>query len=279
MRDEDPKHLNVAIVGSGISGMSAAWLLSHRHSVTLFEKEDWIGGHSHTVDVQTASGPLAVDTGFIVYNERTYPNLTALFDHLGVETERSDMSFSASLQAGSFEYAGGGLSSLLAQKRNIARPRFWSMILDIKRFYQNVVEDAARPEHAGLTLQAYLDRNGYGEAFLRDHILPMGSCIWSSSLKDMQDYPLEAFVRFFKNHGLLELNVANRPKWRTVSGGSREYVAKLTAPYKETIRLKSPVAQIHRGASGVAVQTADGVVTEFDQVAICLLYTSDAADE
>ena len=260
--------LNIAVVGTGISGMSAAWLLSSRHRVTVFEKADWIGGHSHTVEVPTLSGPLPVDTGFIVYNEHTYPNLTALFDELGVETEASDMSFSASVEGGRFEYAGGGVSALLAQKRNVLRPRFWSMLLDIKRFYQSVVEDAAKPANAGLTLGDYLSRNGYRPAFLRDHILPMGSCIWSSSLKDMQAYPLEAFVRFFKNHGLLELKVSNRPKWRTVTGGSREYVKKLTAPYADHIRSNAPVSQIERSDDGVVVITSDGERSEFDHVVL-----------
>ena len=260
--------LNIAVIGTGIAGMSAAWLLSTRHSVTVFEKEDWIGGHSHTVDVPTRSGPIAVDTGFIVYNERTYPNLTQLFDTLGVGTEASDMSFSASVQGGRFEYAGGGLSALLAQKRNIIRPRFWTMVRDIKRFYQSVVTDAAQPHHKGLTLGEYLDQNSYSPAFLRDHILPMGSCIWSSSLKDMQAYPLEAFVRFFENHGLLELKASNRPKWRTVSGGSREYVKKLTAPYSDRIKYSTPVSEIVRSEDGVIVRTATGSEEQFDQVVL-----------
>ncbi|MBL8628973.1 MAG: FAD-dependent oxidoreductase [Rhodospirillaceae bacterium] len=269
------KRLKIAVVGTGVSGLSAAWLLNQNHNVTLYEKEAWIGGHCNTVDVTLddhgAPRTIPVDTGFIVYNETTYPNLTALFDTLGVKTEYSDMSFSASLNNGGFEYSGNTLWTMLAQKRNLVRPRFWNMVWDIMRFYRECVADAARPENANLTLGEYLLRDGYSEAFLRDHLLPMGSAIWSASLKDMRAYPLTSFVRFFKNHGLLELQDSKRPKWRTVTGGSREYVKKIVAAlgnesHGNKVRTSCAVTSITRNPTGVVVTAADGTSETYDHV-------------
>jgi len=232
--------LSIAVVGSGISGMAAAWLLSKNHRVTVYEKNDRIGGHSNTATVETASGMTAVDTGFIVYNERNYPNLTALFEHLGVPTKPSDMSFSASLDDGRFEYSGSGLGGLFAQPRNLLRPRMWSMLRDLRRFYQQAPQDVAQLEGT-ITLGEYLEKNRYGRNFIHDHLLPMGAAIWSTPVDDMLDYPLEAFVRFCSNHGLLQLR--DCPAWRTVSGGSREYVRRLTEPYAGQILLNMSEAQ------------------------------------
>jgi predicted NAD/FAD-binding protein len=262
--------LKIAVVGSGVSGLSAAWLLNQNHNVTVYEKEGWIGGHCNTVDVTVddhgTPRVIPVDTGFIVYNQTTYPNLTALFDTLGVKTELSDMSFAASLNNGGFEYSGNTLWTMLAQKRNLVRPRFWNMVWDIMRFYRECVPDAARPENANLTLGEYLMRDGYSEAFLRDHLLPMGSAIWSASLKDMRAYPLSSFVRFFKNHGLLELQDSKRPKWRTVTGGSREYVKTIVNTLGKNVRTNCPVISITRNVNGVTVTAADGSVETYDHV-------------
>ncbi len=264
------KRLNIAVVGSGVSGLSAAWLLNQNHNVTVYEKESWIGGHCNTVDATVDDNGTArtipVDTGFIVYNQTTYPNLTALFDTLGVKTEFSDMSFAASLNNGGFEYSGNTLWTMLAQKRNLVRPRFWNMVWDIMRFYRECVTDAAKPENANLTLGEYLLRDGYSEAFLRDHLLPMGSAIWSASLKDMRAYPLSSFVRFFKNHGLLELQDSKRPKWRTVTGGSREYVKKIVETLGNKVRTNCPVTSITRNANGVVITAADGTIETYDHV-------------
>jgi len=264
--------LKIAVIGTGVAGLSAAWLLSRNHDVIVYEKDGRIGGHCNTVDV-TINGPngnqsIPVDTGFIVYNERTYPNLTALFDHLGVTTEDSNMSFSASVNDGRFEYSGSGLKGLLAQKRNLVRPRFWNMVWDILRFYRECVADAALPENASLSLGDYLNRSGYSDGFLRDHIYPMASSIWSASFDEIRAYPLTAFVRFFSNHGLLETKKHLRPKWRTVSGGSRTYVNKIADTFRTGVRCGDAVTSVTRHDEGVTVRTASGNVDHFDHVVI-----------
>jgi predicted NAD/FAD-binding protein len=261
----------IAVVGSGVAGIGAAWLLGRNHDVTVFEKDAKLGGHCNTVDVTLGAGKnrhtVPVDTGFIVYNELTYPNLTAMFAHLGVATELSDMSFSASVDNGRFEYSGTSLLTMIAQKRNLIRPRFWAMVRDIVRFYGEAVADAARPENANLTLGGYLHSRNYSEAFLRDHLLPMGACIWSASLKDMREYPLPAFVRFFKNHGLLETSNKRRPQWRTVTGGSRAYVQRLMTDFPGDVRVGCPAVSVRRFSHGVELTTAAGVEM-FDDVVL-----------
>ena len=217
--------LDVAVIGSGIAGMSCAWLLSRRHRVTIYEADERPGGHSNAVAVKTAGGVLGIDTGFIVYNEKTYPNLTALFRHLRVDTTASEMSFAVSMDDGAFEYAGTDLGGLLAQRRNLVRPRFWAMLRDLSRFYAQAPRDLALMEAEGLSLGAYLERRGYGAAFQRDHVLPMAAAIWSTPTAAIRDYPAAAFVRFCDNHGLLQ--ITGRPVWRTVTGGSRRYVSRL----------------------------------------------------
>jgi predicted NAD/FAD-binding protein len=257
--------LNVAVIGTGIAGMSAAWLLDGAHRVTVYESNGRIGGHSNTVDAPTENGTTPVDTGFIVYNERNYPNLTALFRHLNVPTKDSDMSFAASLDGGGFEYAGTDLNGLLGQRRNILRPRFWRMIADLLRFYREAPALLEDPAEDGTSLGDFLERNGYGVEFVRDHLLPMGAAIWSTTAPDMMAYPAASFVRFLQSHGLLALK--DRPQWRTVDGGSREYVNRLTAPYKDRIRLVG-VRAIHRRPGGVMVEGNDGRIDAFDHAVI-----------
>ncbi len=262
----------VAVIGTGVSGLAAAWLLNKAHDVIVFEKAGKIGGHSNTIDAPL-NGPrgmrtIPIDTGFIVYNERAYPNLTALFDHLGVATEDSQMSFSASVNDGRFEYSGSGLKGLLAQKRNLVRPRFWNMVWDILRFYRECVEDAKLPENMDLTLGEYLNRAGYSDGFLRDHIYPMASSIWSATFEEIRSYPLTAFVRFFSNHGLLETKRHMRPKWRTVTGGSRTYVERMAEDFADRVRTNSAVSSIRRTATDVTVTTEDGYAETFDHVVI-----------
>ncbi len=244
--------------------MSAAWLLSPKHDVTVYERADRIGGHSNTVDAHTPQGKVAVDTGFIVFNEQTYPNLTALFAHLDVPTQASEMSFAVSLDDGALEYAGGDrIAPLFAQKRNLLRPRFWSMLRDLRRFYRDAPGDIARLGPRA-TLGDYLKLGGYGAAFRDDHLLPMAAAIWSAPARTMLDYPAAAFIRFNDNHGLLKLT--DRPIWRTVRGGSRAYVEKLTASYAGHIRLNENIVAIRRDADGVDIDTAAGDTQRYDHV-------------
>jgi predicted NAD/FAD-binding protein len=258
--------LNLAVVGQGISGMSAAWLLSQGHRVTVYESEDRLGGHSHTVEAPSAHGPLPVDMGFIVYNEPAYPNLTALFKHLGVTTKASDMSFSVSLDNGGLEYGGANLKSWFAQPKNILSGRFWSMLGDLYRFYRNAPGHAEALDSSGASLGDYLDAHGYGDAFQDDHLLPQAAAIWSASVEAIRQLPAAGFIRFCQNHGLLK--IIGRPIWRTVDGGSRGYVAKITSAYGEHIRLNCAVRHIRRLPDGVRVTDGEGRTQMFDHVVI-----------
>jgi len=251
--------LDVAVVGSGISGLSAAWLLSKKHRVSLFEADNRLGGHSHTVD---AAG-LAVDTGFIVFNENTYPNLTALFDHIGVATKRSDMSFAVSLDDGRLEYSGTGLLGLFAQGRNAISPRFWLMLRDLVRFYREAPRNVAAL--GMITLDEYLDAAGYGDSFRNDHLYPMAAAIWSTPAANIGAYPAASFIRFCQTHGLLKL--AGRPVWRTVAGGSRSYVQILSKGIPEVVS-NYPVNAIVRAKDGVEIVGRDGHRRRFDRVVI-----------
>jgi len=257
--------LEIAVVGAGIGGLGAAWLLAQRHRVTVFEAAAALGGHSNTVVVDDGGRELPVDTGFIVYNARNYPNLVALFEYLGVPTRDSDMSFAASLDGGRFEYSGGDLGGLLAQPTNLARPRFWRMLLDVLRFYRAAPGYLDGP-HADLPLGTLVERHGYSRAFASDHLLPMAAAIWSASVADIRRYPARAFVRFCDNHGLLQL--AGRPQWRTVVGGSRVYVARLRAALSASVIAGTPVVRVERETQGVRLRCADGVERRFDHVVL-----------
>ena len=256
---------NIAVIGGGIAGMSAAWLLNQAHQVTVYEKEARIGGHSNTVDAPAGGGIVPVDTGFIVYNERTYPNLTALFRHLGVPVKDSDMSFAASLGNGRLEYSGTGLNGLFGQRANLFKPRFWRMVRDLLRFYREAPAVLDDPRAQALSLGEYLSANGYSDAFVEDHLLPMGAAIWSTTAAEMAAYPVVAFVRFFVSHGLLTLT--DRPQWRTVDGGSRQYVQRLTAGYRDRVRFGG-ARRIRREADKVLVEDLQGRVDVYDHVVI-----------
>ena len=253
------KTLDVAVIGSGVSGLSAAWLLSKRHRVTLFESDNRLGGHSHTVD---AAG-LAVDTGFIVFNESTYPNLTALFEHIGVATKRSDMSFAVSLDDGRLEYSGTGLSGLFAQGRNAVSPRFWLMLRDLVRFYREAPRNVAAL--GMMTLDEYLDAAGYGDGFRNDHLYPMAAAIWSTPAAKIGAYPAASFIRFCETHGLLKLT--GRPTWRTVAGGSRSYVRVLAGAVSEVVT-GYPIRTILRTASDAEIIGLDGRRRRFDKIVV-----------
>jgi predicted NAD/FAD-binding protein len=263
----DPNtRLKLAVIGTGISGMAAAWLLSGRHDVTVYERLERIGGHSHTVDVPNGRTAVPVDTGFIVYNEMTYPNLTALFEHLDVPTEPSDMSFAVSLDGGGLEYCGGALTGLFAQKRNLFRPRFWSMLTDIQRFYREAPADVTALDELHTTLGDYLEMRSYSSAFRDDHLLPMAGAIWSAPAEAVLAFPAASFIRFHDNHGLLR--VTNRPQWRTVTGGSRSYVERLTASYRDRIKLGRAAKRVVRSGDRTGVGDADGRLEWFDHVVI-----------
>lgn len=277
MVPDSKKH--IAVVGSGAAGMAAAWLLSQRHRVTLLEKDDRIGGHAHTATVPGGAQDgkaLGIDTGFIVYNEPSYPNLTRWFDALQVETEDSDMSFAVSRDNGNFEYAGGPLFGLVAQPGLLLKSRFWRMLRDLLRFYREAPGQI--PEDGCMTLGEYLSHNGYSREFIDDHLLPFGAAIWSTPKQQMLDYPAASFIRFCSNHGLLQ--VSNRPQWRTVTGGSQSYVRAVADVIgQDSILTSFDVKGIERGADGVAIHSLDGrtvhadellLATHADQALACL---------
>jgi len=256
----------IAIIGSGITGLSAAWLLSRTNDVVIYEAEGRPGGHSRTIDVDMGDGTsLPVDTGFIVFNDRTYPNLIALLEHLGVQTRATDMSFAVSLDDGKLEYAAGDrIWQLFAQPSNLFSKRFWSMLRNLVRFYREAA--GGMGGFGDMTLGQMLEQGDYGDAFRDDHLLPMAAAIWSAPAQLLLDYPAEAFVRFCDNHGLL--NLGRRPKWRTVEGGSRVYVQAMLAGFDGELRLSAPVTRVERIGGRVIITDAAGNSDCFDEVVI-----------
>ncbi len=257
----------IAIIGTGIAGLTAAHLLSRRHELVVFEANDYIGGHTNTVDVPEGDATLGVDTGFIVYNQRTYPQFCRLLDQLEVASQPSDMSFSFSDENTGLEYGAPDLSRLFAQRANLVRPRFWRMLKQIRRFYAEAPRllEAGRAD-AALDLETYLDRQGYDDAFKEDHLFPVAAAIWSGSRRQMGAFPVRAFVNFFQNHGLLSFR--DRPRWRTITGGSARYVEKLVAPFRDRIRLGTPVIGIRRDETGIEVTTAAARGERFAKVVL-----------
>lgn len=272
----------IAIIGSGISGLTLGHLLHPHHAVTLFEAAPVLGGHTATVDVTLAGHSYAIDTGFIVFNDRTYPQFERLLARIGLGAQPTQMSFSVSTPTG-FEYNGHNLDSLFAQRSNLLRPRFWGLLREILRFNRLGKAALAGGQAQQQTLGDFLSEQGFSDYFARHYILPMGAAIWSSTLADMRGFPLGFFLRFFDHHGLLEVD--NRPQWYVIPGGSREYIPPLIAGWAERIRVATPVLGVRRDEQGVSVRTADGVA-RFDEVvfachsdqALALLEDASAAE-
>ncbi len=263
--------MKLAVIGTGIAGSAAAWALAQQHDVTVYEREPRLGGHSHTVTVDHDGSAIAVDVGFIVYNALNYPELTALFDHLGIETVESCMSFSVSADGGRFEWMGGGggpiatARGLFAQPSNLASPSYLGMLRDILVFNRASVEDYHAGRLAGMSLGDYLGAQRYTPRLLSDYLAPMGAAIWSAPADRILDFPAENFVAFFNNHRLLRFD---RPVWRTVKGGSRTYVDRLAARFRHGLRLGCAVVSVERTPGGVIITDSGGGRNRFDQVVL-----------
>lgn len=261
----NPSRKRIAIIGSGISGLASAYFLSRQHDVVLYESAGYLGGHTHTVDVTLEGRTHGVDTGFLVYNERTYPNLVALFKELDVTSIASDMSFGVSMDGGALEWAGSNLDTVFAQRANLASPAFLGMLWDILHFNRNAERLLQLSTEAGLTLGQLLQRQGYRARFRDAYLLPMAAAIWSSSPNDILQFPAATFLRFCLNHALLQVN--DRPQWRTVAGGARHYVDKIAATLPD-VRLGTPVQAVRREAGKLQVWSGGAGAETFDAVVL-----------
>lgn len=262
--------MKIAVIGSGISGLTCAWLLQRHHDVTVFEKDDRIGGHTATKTIEHNGDTFAIDTGFIVFNDRTYPNFIRLLDELGVTSQPTDMSFSVSCQNTALEYGGSNLNTLLAQRRNILNLPFLRMLRDILQFNREAVTDLESGQLSdSITLGEYLAKKNFGSLLSSHYLTPMGSAIWSSTLQEMQNFPLLFFVRFFKNHGLLSIN--DRPQWRVIKGGSATYLRRITETFNGAIKTHANIHHVQRNSDGVTLRFSDTAFIknsseQFDQV-------------
>ena len=257
--------MKIAIIGAGIAGLTAAYYLHRQHQVKVFESAPRIGGHTATVDVDVNGQSYAIDTGFIVFNDWTYPNFINMMNEIGVRSRPTEMSFSVSCNQTGLEYGGSDLNTLFAQRRNILNPRFLGMLRDILRFNREAITDLESGNlPTDMSLGDYLEHNRYGQAFRNHYLIPMGCAIWSASTNTMMDFPLLFFVRFFKNHGLLSVN--NRPQWHVIEGGSSSYLKPLTAGFANNIHTSTNITQVQRTSNGVNLHFADGTNESFDQV-------------
>ena len=256
--------MRVAVIGSGIAGLSAAYYLSRVHTVTLFEKQAQLGGHTYTVGVETPTGTMPVDMGFIVHNDRTYPNLVRLFQQLGVKTQPSDMSFSVFDRQTGFEYSSRGLSGFFAQRSNVTSATHYGLLREILRFNRESPALLADRDETEITMGMFLARGRYSSTFANSYLFPMASAVWSMPLSAIRDFPARTLVRFFANHGMLGINT--HPKWKTVTGGSRSYIAPITEPYKRSIRLNTVIRLVSRTAEEVTLHFAEQPAETFDHV-------------
>ncbi|MDO3379787.1 NAD(P)/FAD-dependent oxidoreductase [Geoalkalibacter halelectricus] len=265
MTEQTGAKQQIAVIGGGVAGIVAAYLLQQQHEVSLFEKNDYLGGHTHTIEI--TEGPdagLAVDTGFIVLNDATYPLFQRFLARLGVATRAADMSFGFQCKQSGLVYAGNDLNGLFAQRRNLIRPSFWGFLFEIARFCRKAQRDLAGNSVPQVTLGAYLQQGRFSPYMVENYLLPMAAAIWSTPTLQAADFPAEAFLRFFNNHGLLSLR--NRPQWRTVVGGSFSYVKAFQRDFRGKIALRSAVTSVTREAEAVVVRFADGRSQKFDQV-------------
>ena len=256
--------MRIAVIGSGISGLASAWLLSRQHQVVLFEASDYLGGHTHTHDIALEGKDYRVDTGFIVHNPTQYPLLTRMFEQLGVATKPTTMSFSMHSEASGVEYNATSLNGLFCQRGNLLSPRFWRMLADLRRFYR-IAPQLLETDDPGPTLGDYLQQHGFGEAFRDEHLLPMASALWSSPSQQILAFPARYLVQFMANHHMLQ--VSGRPDWRVVCGGSAEYVRALQRQWTVSVRLRAPVLSVRRDAAGVEICTAADA-ERFDHVVL-----------
>jgi predicted NAD/FAD-binding protein len=246
--------VKIAVIGSGISGLVAAHVLARKHDVHLYESEDRLGGHTHTHAIEVASGTYQVDTGFIVHNDRNYPNFVKLMGQLGVETQDSFMSFSVKVEENGLEYNGTNIDSLFCQRKNFFNPKFLRMIKDILRFNKKATQyfiDHQDVAPDKMTLEDYLLKNKYSKEFMEYYIMPMGAAIWSASREEMRQFPLHFFVRFFHHHGML--TVDERPQWRVLKGGSKTYISKMIENFRHNIHLSTPVQSVSRQGKDVII--------------------------
>jgi predicted NAD/FAD-binding protein len=255
---------DVAVIGAGISGLAAGYLLSRRHRVHLFEREGRLGGHTHTVRVDTAEGPVALDTGFLVHNERTYPNLVRLFRELGIATRDSDMSFGVSCRQSGLEYSSRGVSGFFAQRRNLLRASHLRLLGEIARFNREAPALLASPDGVSVTLGEFLQGRRFGDEFVHQYLLPMASAIWSASRDAIRAFPAVTLVRFLDNHGLLRLT--GQPTWKVVDGGSSSYVPKLIGPLADRVHPDTTIDRVWRRDDGVTITFADRPARTFDEV-------------
>lgn len=255
----------IAIIGSGISGLTCAHILDKHHDVTVFEKNDYVGGHTATVDIEHQGSAFSIDTGFIVFNDRTYPNFNQLLEQLGVEKQPTEMSFSVHNTTTQFEYNGHSINSLFAQRSNIFKPQFWSLISDILKFNKlckaQFESNVFTPD---VTLGSFLRDNQFSDFFSQHYILPMGAAIWSTSLEEMEEFELKFFIQFFYNHGLLD--IANRPQWYVIPKGSRSYVEIILSRLSKPVALNTSIQQVTRHETGVTIEFKDGATKHFDEV-------------